>query len=102
MFFIDASVFGGSSGSPVFILNTGSYATREALVVGTQVYFLGIVASVAIAQQEGSIQFRDIPTGLTPYVVTQNMLDLGLVFKARTVIETIQECIRHHEAQGAK
>lgn len=27
-FLIDASVFGGSSGSPVFILNQGSFATR--------------------------------------------------------------------------
>lgn len=100
MFLIDASVFGGSSGSPVFILNTGSYPSRQGLVVGTRVLFLGIVASVAIAPREGTIEFRDIPTGLVPIVKTQDMLDLGLVFKSTTVIETIRECIRRHGADG--
>ena len=44
VFLIDASVFGGSSGSPVFILNQGSYTTPKALKVGTRIIFLGIVA----------------------------------------------------------
>ena len=44
IFLIDASVFGGSSGSPVFIFNQGSYAHKGGLTMGTRVMFLGIVA----------------------------------------------------------
>lgn len=46
-FLIDASVFPGSSGSPVFILKTGSYSPRSGgLVLGNKLAFLGIVSSV--------------------------------------------------------
>lgn len=42
-FLIDAGVFPGSSGSPVFILNQGSYATGANLVVGTRVMLVGLI-----------------------------------------------------------
>jgi hypothetical protein len=46
-FLIDASVFGGSSGSPVFILNHGSWATKDGgLVVGSRFHFVGVIAAV--------------------------------------------------------
>ncbi|WP_205417506.1 S1 family peptidase, partial [Pseudomonas syringae] len=46
-FLIDASVFGGSSGSPVFILNQGSYPRKDGgLVAGNRLYFIGVVAAV--------------------------------------------------------
>lgn len=47
-FLIDAGVFPGSSGSPVFILNQGSYATRESLVVGSRLLFLGIITDTVV------------------------------------------------------
>jgi hypothetical protein len=43
-FLIDAGVFPGSSGSPVFLLNQGSYATRSGLTIGTRLYFLGVIS----------------------------------------------------------
>ena len=42
-FLIDAGVFPGSSGSPVFILNQGAYATGDGLTVGNRILFLGVV-----------------------------------------------------------
>lgn len=46
-FLIDASVFGGSSGSPVFILNQGSWAEKSgALVAGSRLMFVGVIAAV--------------------------------------------------------
>lgn len=46
-FLIDASVFPGSSGSPVFIYNFGSYTTAEGTTtIGSRVYFIGIVSGV--------------------------------------------------------
>ena len=50
-FLIDAGVFPGSSGSPVFILNQGAYPTRGALVVGNRVHFLGVVTDAMVRQE---------------------------------------------------
>ena len=43
-FLIDAGVFPGSSGSPVFIFNQGAYATRNGLTVGNRLLFLGMIS----------------------------------------------------------
>lgn len=53
LFLIDAGVYPGSSGSPVFIMNQGSYATRQGLNVGTRLLFLGIITGT-IMRAEGS------------------------------------------------
>jgi len=56
-FLIDAGVFPGSSGSPVFILNQGSYATRQSLVVGTRILFLGIITETMVSSAQKSEVF---------------------------------------------
>lgn len=96
MFLIDASVFPGSSGSPVLIANTGSYSHRGGLTVGSRVLFLGIISSVAVREEAGKIDFISIPTAQIPIVRTQQMLDLGVVFKASTVRETVIEFLKEH------
>ncbi len=48
VFLIDAGVYPGSSGSPVFIMNQGSYATKGGLVVGTRLWFLGVITSTML------------------------------------------------------
>jgi hypothetical protein len=47
-FLIDASVFPGSSGSPVFIYNAGIYWDKKSgsTVVGHRLFFLGILSEV--------------------------------------------------------
>lgn len=44
-FVIDAACFPGSSGSPVFIYNNGTYRDKKSnsIVMGTRLYFLGIL-----------------------------------------------------------
>jgi hypothetical protein len=44
-FLIDGSVFAGSSGSPVFILNRGSWTGRDGLVLGNRIILVPKVAS---------------------------------------------------------
>ena len=44
-FLIDASVFPGSSGSPAFIFNQGSYSTGDGISVGNRLLFMGAVTS---------------------------------------------------------
>ncbi len=94
-FLIDASVFGGSSGSPVFILNEGSFATKGGgLIIGTRFHFVGVVAAVFLRKQWNEIVAVPIPTATKPMVQNEEMIDLGIVIKARTVVETIEAFLK--------
>lgn len=44
-FLIDAGVFPGSSGSPVFIFNQGSYPTKNGITIGSRLFFVGVIVS---------------------------------------------------------
>jgi hypothetical protein len=90
LFLIDASVFPGSSGSPVLIVNTGGYSDKGGFVVGNRVLFLGIISSVAIREEQGQIVFIPSPTSQVPIVRTQQMIDLGTVYKSSTILETVK------------
>lgn len=94
VFLLDASIFSGSSGSPVLVYNSGAFRTAKGgpVTVGTRIVFLGLIASVFYREQEGRLEARPIPTGRDDVPVTQEMLDLGVVFKARTIRETVD----HH------
>jgi hypothetical protein len=93
-FLIDASVFGGSSGSPVFIYNSGSYVTKGGrLKAGTRIHFVGVVASVYYRNELNEIITIPIPTENKPVVIGKEMIDLGIVFKANTVLEAIEQFV---------
>ncbi|UZR28052.1 trypsin-like serine peptidase [Methylococcus mesophilus] len=94
-FIIDASVFGGSSGSPVFILNQGMYSDKRGnTVVGSRLIFVGVVAAVFFRTELNQIVAVPVPTQNQPMAQQREMLDLGIVFKARTVVETIEAFIK--------
>lgn len=98
-FLIDASVFGGSSGSPVFILNQGSWATKSGgLVVGSRFHFVGVIAAVFFRTHLNQIISVPIPTQVQPMAQQQEMIDIGLVFKARTVVEAIEAFLNINNA----
>ncbi|AVX90129.1 serine protease [Pseudomonas koreensis] len=102
-FLIDASVFGGSSGSPVFILNQGSYSAKNGgLVLGSRLHFVGVIAAVYFRTHLNQIIAVPIPTQTQPMAQQQEMIDLGVVFKARTVVETIEGCLKHHGVDTSK
>lgn len=91
LFLIDASVFGGSSGSPVFILNQGSWARKDGgLVTGSRLIFVGVIAAVYFRTHLNEIIPVPIPTQVQQMAQQQEMIDLGVVFKACTVVETIE------------
>lgn len=94
-FLIDASLFPGSSGSPVFLCNIGSYSPKgKGLVAGSRVFFLGVVASVFIRKNLNTIELIDIPTGKIPVVTTTQMVDLGIVYKSIVIKELIEEFLK--------
>ncbi len=101
-FLIDASVFGGSSGSPVFVLNQGSWATKAGgLVAGSRLHFVGVIAAVFFRTHLNQIVPVPIPTNIQPMAQQQEMIDLGIVFKARTVLEAIEAFLKHHNIDTA-
>ncbi|WP_339443940.1 trypsin-like peptidase domain-containing protein [Pseudomonas hunanensis] len=94
-FIIDASVFGGSSGSPVFIVQKGEVQDRNGNIkYANRVFFVGVVAAVFFRTALNEIRPFPIPTAVNslvrPMAVQQEMIDLGIVFKARTVAEAAE------------
>lgn len=91
-FLIDASVFPGSSGSPVYIYYAGSYPDKHGkLYIGDRLHFIGIISQVYQRQERGEIKIVDIPTAQRPIAEINQMLDLGVVFNSNT----IKECADH-------
>ena len=84
VFIIDAQVFPGSSGSPVYIDLTYENFKNGQIVVGERkIKLLGIVAQTMIRNN----QLQAVPTATN--FVTQEVLGLGIVFKATTIKELI-------------
>lgn len=90
-FLIDASVFPGSSGSPVMIYNLGGFSGKRGFTVGTRLMFLGILSQAAFLEEEGTIDFAAIPTKTGSVVRTRQMIDIGVVFKAKLIVEAIEQ-----------
>lgn len=89
-FLIDASIFPGSSGSPVFLINENGYRQGNSVMLGSsRILFLGVVA--AVHQQAGTGR---IVTATSPTIQFDQMIDLGLVFKWSAVEETVDELCR--------
>lgn len=83
-FIIDAQVFPGSSGSPVYIDLTYENMKNGQIVIGKRdIKLLGIVAQTMIRNN----QLQAINT--STQLVTQEVLGLGIVFKATAIKELI-------------
>ena len=95
-FLIDASVFPGSSGSPVFAYDRGAWlsGTSDWTVGSERVVFLGVLASVLCHQVDGSLEFREIPTATEAVPVHREMIDLGVAYNAVAVVQTIEACLQ--------
>ena len=90
VFLIDASVFPGSSGSPVF-----SYERSfDGGIVAVRL--LGIVAEVFTQEDEGTFRVVPAPTQVTPVIEYRHMIDLGVVFKAHLITETMADWWQTH------
>ena len=93
-FLIDASVFPGSSGSPVFAY---SRSWDEGIA---KVTFLGIIAEVFTQQDEGTFERVPAPTQVDGVVKYRHMIDLGVVIKSDLVIETLEDFWVHNKQQA--
>lgn len=92
-FLIDASVFPGSSGSPVVLYDRGTYTTRDGTThVGSRLALLGVVAAVHTRQVSGVVQM--VLSGTATF---DDLIDLGIVFKASAIQESVFALFESHD-----
>ncbi|TNF63649.1 MAG: serine protease [Burkholderiales bacterium] len=82
-FLIDAAVYPGSSGSPVFIPKPSPQGGRA-------FWFAGVVAAVFYREEAQRLVPVPVPASQTQAGVGSEMIDLGLVVKASEVRELVQ------------
>lgn len=83
-FLIDAACFPGSSGSPVFLANIGSYVSSSgAFCAGTRISLLGVLYAGPQHTAEGEVIVVDVPTDTKTISVGTIPNNLGLVIHAR-------------------
>lgn len=94
---VDMACFPGSSGSPIYILNEGSYSEKSgSLYVGNRVMLLGILFAGPQYNAQGNIVVQTIPTQQTVGTTTPIMTNLGYYIKAeelqefKTLIQSIE------------
>jgi hypothetical protein len=88
-FLVDGSVFGGSSGSPVFLFNEGSYrGANNSLVVGSRLRLVGIIAATMLREARLPVEVAN-----AEHVKIAQELNLGLAFNARAIKETVESAL---------
>jgi hypothetical protein len=92
-FLIDASVFWGSSGSPVFIADQGSYGTPTGTVIGSRLLLLGVLSKLfaRVSSKDGGVGI--VPVSDETDEERASPINLGLVFKTRAIMETIERLL---------
>lgn len=90
-FLIDAACFPGSSGSPVFLLNIGSYATRNATCIGHRIKLLGVLYGGPQHTVTGEIKILEIPMAQQALAISAIPMNLGIVIRSDRIsdFETI-------------
>lgn len=82
-FMIDAACFPGSSGSPVFLANIGSFVNGAgALCVGNRIALLGTLYAGPQHTATGEVKVVNVPTTNKPISISSIPNNLGLVIHA--------------------
>ena len=82
VFLIDAGAFPGSSGSPVFIYNQGSYPTKGGISIGSRILFVGILYQT-----------------ITENTNDKKYLNLGRVINSRAFYKELQAFVDRYPHQ---
>lgn len=87
-FLIDCACFPGSSGSPVFILNAGSFKKKSGgLAAGNRVMLLGVLYAGPQFNAQGDLKVVDIPTAQTAIISSAIPMNLGIVIKSEKLLD---------------
>jgi len=86
-FLIDTAVFTGSSGSPVYLFNQGSYATDKGITMGSRMKLLGINYAVYTQTAKGNITIKKTPTSVKSITETKIPVNLGVIIKSTKILD---------------
>lgn len=92
-FLIDAAVYPGSSGSPVFVYQPDSLRPAQS-GGGKKFLFAGVVAAVFFREEANHLVAAPVPANNQSMVMGSEMIDLGLVIKAEAVMTVIHAYLR--------
>lgn len=99
---LDLACFPGSSGSPVVILNEGTFVHKERGVLsGSRLYFLGIAFGMAVYRADGTIEKREIPATLVRTPVTGIPIHITYYVKSR-MLKDFRPIIEEAMARAAQ
>jgi len=84
---VDMACFPGSSGSPIFIHNQGSYPSGNGITIGSRILLLGILYAGPQMTAIGDIQTRTIPTADVQFARTNLMINIGYAVKSRRLVD---------------
>lgn len=90
-FLIDAAVYPGSSGSPVFVV---SQEALRATGGARKFLFAGVVAAVFFREEANRIASMPVPANQGGATIGSEMIDLGLVIKSQAVVDLIEAYLR--------
>ncbi|WP_293147524.1 MULTISPECIES: trypsin-like peptidase domain-containing protein [unclassified Microcoleus] len=88
----DIASFPGSSGSPILVVNEGSFTSPSGICIGSRLIFLGVLYAGPQFTANGDIKIVEIPTAQTPISRTNIPTHLGYYVKAKELI-TLKEHI---------
>ncbi|WP_308539633.1 serine protease [uncultured Murdochiella sp.] len=91
---LDVAWYPGSSGSPVFILNQGAFATPKGISVGERIFLLGVLYGGYEFDARGELQLANLPNAPVP--VTKIPTNLGLMIKSQKVLD-FEDMIRTYK-----
>jgi hypothetical protein len=103
---IDAACFPGSSGSPVIQIDHAGIhrmSTGNFSLGGRSNKLLGVLFEGPLVTTQGEIVIRQVPTVAIPIPVTQMMMHLGHIVKAREIAvlgDSIRVAVKEREDKG--
>lgn len=88
-FMIDAACFPGSSGSPVFLYNNGSWASRTGNMImgGVRIKLLGLLYAGPQHMATGEVRIITVPTQQRAISLSTIPNNLGLIIKSSRILE---------------
>ncbi|QZN78510.1 serine protease [Paenibacillus sp. DR312] len=82
-FMIDAACFPGSSGSPVFLYNPGSYIDKKgSTIFHNRIKLLGVLYAGPQHTATGDIEIINVPTNQKPISISRIPNNLGIIIKS--------------------
>jgi hypothetical protein len=103
-FLIDAACFPGSSGSPVFLANIGSYVSPEgALCAGSRIALLGTLYAGPQHTATGEVIIVEVPTDTRAMSISTIPNNLGLVIHASKILDfepILERLVNGHPLQN--